>query len=151
MGLENKEKWAKKWFRCKDHYPFELREMLWHPTKNMIEDWVESKTLEFAQEESTGSQLSVGKWVDEYIYFDIHEVFFAEFPIVLHEWLSILARRQTNFQRRETVKWNDQLVHEVTSVSNTISRAVDFWVDSILQGYITVITPKFHKNLKFLR
>ena len=89
--------------------------------------------------------------MDEYIYFDIHEVFFAEFPIVMHEWLSILARRQTNFQRRETVKWNDQLVHEVTNVSNTISRAVDFWVDSILQGYITVITPKFHKNLKFLR
>ena len=29
------------------------------------------------------------------------------------------------------------MVHEVTSVSNPISRAVDFWVDSILQGYIT--------------
>ena len=26
---------------------------------------------------------------------------------------------------------------EVTSVSNTISRVVDFWVDSIFQGYIT--------------
>ena len=29
------------------------------------------------------------------------------------------------------------MVHEITSVSNTISRTVDFWVDSILQGYIT--------------
>ena len=29
------------------------------------------------------------------------------------------------------------MVREVTSVSNTISRAVYFWVDSILQGYIT--------------
>ena len=29
------------------------------------------------------------------------------------------------------------MVHEVNSVSNTISRAVNFWVDSILQGYIT--------------
>ena len=29
------------------------------------------------------------------------------------------------------------MVREVTSVSNTISRAVDFWVDSILQVYIT--------------
>ena len=29
------------------------------------------------------------------------------------------------------------MVREVTSVSNTISRVVDFWVDSILQGYIT--------------
>ena len=51
--------------------------------------------------------------------------------------LSIFERKQTNFQRRETVEWNDQLVREITSVSNTISRAVDFWVDNILQGYIT--------------
>ena len=29
------------------------------------------------------------------------------------------------------------MVREIISVSNTISRAVDFWVDSILQGYIT--------------
>ena len=45
-------------------------------------------------------------------------------------------RRQI-FQRRETVEWSDQLVREVTSVSNPISRAVYFWVDSMLQGYIT--------------
>ena len=29
------------------------------------------------------------------------------------------------------------MVREVTSVSDTISRAVDFWVESILQGYIS--------------
>ena len=29
------------------------------------------------------------------------------------------------------------MVHEVTSVSNNICRDVEFWVDSILQGYIT--------------
>ena len=56
---------------------------------------------------------------------------------MLHEWLSRLATRQTNFQRREVVEWSSQLIHEITSVSNPISRAVDFWVDSILQGYIT--------------
>ena len=28
-------------------------------------------------------------------------------------------------------------MQEVTNVSNAISRGVDFWVDSILQGYIT--------------
>ena len=28
-------------------------------------------------------------------------------------------------------------MHEVTSVTRIISRAVDFWVDSILQRYIT--------------
>ena len=29
------------------------------------------------------------------------------------------------------------MVHKVTSLSNTMSRAIDFGVDSILQGYIT--------------
>ena len=82
-------------------------EMLWHPTKNELEDWMESKMLAFTQEESAGYQLSTENWVDEYIYSDIHEIFFAEFPIVLHEWLSILATWKTNFQRREAVEWSD--------------------------------------------
>ena len=56
---------------------------------------------------------------------------------MLHEWLLRLETRKTNFQRREVVEWSDRLVHKITSVSNTISRDVDFWVDSILQGYIT--------------
>ena len=77
---------------------------MWNPTKNEIEDWLESKMLTFAQEESAGSQLSIKKWVDEYIYSYIHEIFFAEFPIVMHEWLSRLVTWQTNFQRRETVE-----------------------------------------------
>ena len=111
--------------------------MLWHPTKKEIEDWLESKTLAFPQEESARTRLSTENWVDDHIYFEIHEVFFVEFPIILHEWLSILATRQTNFQRREVVEWNDWLVHVVTSVSSVISRDVEFWVDSILQGYIT--------------
>ena len=110
---------------------------MWHLKKKEIKDWIESKMLAFTQEESAGSQLSAENWVDKYIYSDIHEVFFAEFVIVLHEWLSRLERRQINFQRREVVEWSDQLVCEETNVSNTISRVVDFWVDSILQGYIT--------------
>ena len=31
------------------------------------------------------------------------------------------------------------MVREITSVSNPFSRAVDFWVDIILQGYITEV------------
>ena len=75
--------------------------------------------------------------MDRCLYIDIHEIFFAEFHIVLHEWLSRLATRDEKFQRREAIEWNAQLIHELTSVSNTISRAIDFWVESILQGYST--------------
>ena len=75
---------------------------------------------------------------------------------MLHECFSRLARRQTNFHRREIVEWNHQLVCKVTSVSNTISRDVDFWVDSILQGYITefaveAITSYSDVEIKFFQ
>ena len=84
--------------------------MLWHPTKEEIEDWMDAKTLVFAQEESAGTRFSAKRWLDEYIYSDIHEIFFVEFPILLHEWLVGLASRRTNYQTREITKWSDQLV-----------------------------------------
>ena len=110
---------------------------MWHRTKEKKEDWLDAKALLFAQEERIGTWLRLKIWLDEYIYSDIHEIFFAEFPILLHEWLVGLLAKKTNFQRRETDEWSDHLVQEVTSVSNSVSGAVDFWVDSILQGCIT--------------
>ena len=67
--------------------------MVWHPTTEEIEDWMEAKTLVFAQEESARMQFSAERWLDDYIYSDIHEIFFVEFPIILHEWLVGLESR----------------------------------------------------------
>ena len=74
--------------------------MLWHSMKKEIEDWLDSKMLEFVQEESIGTWLSTKNWIDEYIYSDIHKIFFTEFPILLHEWLSRLVTKQTNFSEK---------------------------------------------------
>ena len=101
---------------------------------------MDAKTLEFAQEESAGTWFSAERWLDDYIYSGIREIFFTEFLVLLHEWLVGLASRRTNYQTREISEWSDQLVHDITSVSNTVSRVVDFWVDSILQGYIIEFT-----------
>ena len=65
--------------------------MLWNFPKKEIEDWLESKTLTFVQLNNARIQLIRKNWLDRYIYSDIHDIFFAGFPIVLHEWLSILA------------------------------------------------------------
>ena len=56
---------------------------------------------------------------------------------MLHELLSKLATHQTNFQGREPREWTTQLIEQLEEVSNPVSRAVDFWIDSILEGYIT--------------
>ena len=97
---------------------------------------MESKTLIFTQKESEGSQLIPQNCLQRYLYSDIHEFCFAEFLVVLQEWLSELATRQTNFQRRGVAEWTDKLT-QVAQVSNPISRAVDFWIDRILEGYVT--------------
>ena len=100
--------------------------------KEDIEDQLDAKTLVFAQEESAGTRFNAERWLDDYIYFDIHDIFFVEFPVLLHEWLVGLASRHTNYQTREITKWSDQLVQEMTNVSNVVSRDVDFWFDSTL-------------------
>ena len=68
---------------------------------------------------------------------DIHYIFFYEFPIVLHERFSKLATQQRNFQEGEPREWNPQLIEQLKRVDNPMSRDVDFWVDNILDGYIT--------------
>ena len=55
---------------------------------------------------------------------------------MLHEWLSKLATKQTNFQGGEPREWNPRLIEQLEEVSNPVSRDVDFWVDIILEGYI---------------
>ena len=41
-----------------------------------------------------------------------------------------------NFQETKLIEWNPQLIHQLKSISNPISRAIDFWVDNILEEYI---------------
>ena len=43
------------------------------------------------------------EWLERYLYTDIHEIFFSEFPIVLHEWLSKLATQKKKKIRGENL------------------------------------------------
>ena len=62
---------------------------------------------------------------------------FSEFPIGLHEWLSKLEKQKISLQGGELTEWNPQSVKCLTSVRNLVSRDLDFWIDRILEGYIT--------------
>ena len=46
---------------------------------------------------------------------------------------------EEHFQGGEPRAWTPQLVQRLNIVNNTISRVVKFWVDNILEGYITEI------------
>ena len=79
------------------------------------------------------------KMVGKVCLLGIHEIFFSEFPVVLYEWLARLVTQNTNCQGGEPKEWTPQLIQRLESVSNYISKDVNFWVDKILGGYITEI------------
>ena len=80
-------------------------DMLWHPMKLKIQSRVDAKELDFAQKEIEGSRWASTKWLEWYIYFDIHEILFSEFRIVLYEWLSKLKTHKNKSQGGEPTKW----------------------------------------------
>jgi hypothetical protein len=71
-----------------------------------------------------------------YVYTDLHEVFFGEFPNILVEWLEIFLEN-IGIHRQTTPKnLTPKLVRRVESVENRMSHTLDFWLDNILGGYI---------------
>jgi hypothetical protein len=41
------------------------------------------------EKENRNPQMSKKQWMQRYVYIDLHEFFFGEFPIILIEWLEI--------------------------------------------------------------
>ena len=63
-----------------------------HPSKEEIESWVESREIEFTEKENKSPRLSTEYWLERYVFNNLHEVFFINFPIDLHAWLSRLVQ-----------------------------------------------------------
>jgi hypothetical protein len=61
--------------------------MPWNPTKVEIEIWLRTKEQDFAQKENQNPKLTPRQYLDKYMFSDLHEVFFSDFPHLLHEWL----------------------------------------------------------------
>ena len=77
------------------------------------------------------------RWLEEYMHDGPHEYFFSEFLIILNEWLTWLTYPKKHFQGGETMSWTPKLIQNLLEVDNRESRAIEFWIDSILEGYIT--------------
>ena len=59
----------------------------WNPTKEEIKGWLRTKELEFAQKDNRNPILTPHKYLDKYVFTDLHEVFFCDFPHLLQEWI----------------------------------------------------------------
>ena len=110
--------------------------LCWNPTKEELNHWVESKEKEFAEKENKSPRLSIEDWLQKHIFTDIHTIFFVTYGNELYDWLSKLTD-QNIFKKKRNIVWTPELIHTMKSVDNPILRVVDFWLASLLEGFIT--------------
>jgi hypothetical protein len=76
------------------------------------------------------------KYLDKYVFTNLHEVFFCDFPHILQECIKILKDNHlTNWIRK--LEWNPEEITRLQRVDNKFMRAVDFWLDNIFVRFIT--------------
>jgi hypothetical protein len=113
-----------------------IKGIFWKMTKKEISEWLERKEQEFSRQENINPRMSEKQWMQRYVYTDLHEIFFGEFPIILTEWLERLVEKEGRYRAASPRNWTHKLVRKMNYVSNPTTPAVDFWLDNILRGYI---------------
>ena len=108
----------------------------WHPTKEELNHWVESKERKFAEKENKSPRLSTEDWLQKHIYTDLHTIFFVTYGNELYDWLSNLTD-QSIFRKKRNIVWTLELIQTMRSIDNPISREVEFCLASLLEGFIT--------------
>ena len=105
-----------------------------------IGDWIEETYLKFAKQENKDQRRSLDDFLQRYIFSNVYEIFFGSIHIELHQWLSRLTERKTNFQEGQFSDWTPARINILKRVNNEISRAVDFWTTRILEAFVPEFT-----------
>jgi hypothetical protein len=77
----------------------------WNPTKEEIERWLRKNEIEFVHKENINPKLTPCKYLDKYMFSDLHEVFFYDFSHLLQDWLFRLKNSHPMNQIR-LLEWN---------------------------------------------
>jgi hypothetical protein len=111
----------------------------WNPTKSEIKSWLRTKELEFSQKDNRNPGITPRKYMDKYVFIDLHEAFFCDFPHLLLEWILRLKDNHAMNQIRQ-LDWTPVQIEQLQQVNNKFTHAVDFWLDSIVAGFIIEFT-----------
>jgi hypothetical protein len=74
-----------------------------------------------------GLWVNVKEWKGRYLYSDLHELFFAEFPCLLHEWLKRQMEVNSTVLPSEPIVWDQAKLDSLKALDNKWTRAIDFW------------------------
>jgi hypothetical protein len=81
----------------------------------------------FSWRENQGMNVNVERWKDKYLYINMHEIFFVEFPHLLYEWLK--RKNSTNIALRplESVVWDQATIDRLKELDNKWDQSIVFW------------------------
>jgi hypothetical protein len=85
-------------------------------------------------------RVNVKKWKDDYLYTDMHEIFFVEFPCLSYEWLKgkllpILLCGLWN-------QWFGINPH-LKVLNDNWNWAIEFWFSRVKEGYIVEFVVEY--------
>ena len=103
----------------------------WNPTKEEIEEWLDKKLHEFVTQENKTLQISMKRWLDRYIYTEIHEILFASFLSELYNWIARLSDSGGRYNLDQLIVWTPKLVCRLEASKDKVARPVDHWLNRI--------------------
>lgn len=80
------------------------------------------------------------EWLQRYLYIEEQNVFFYYFPCELYECLAKFLYGQPTQKLDNPIVWTPELVKRLEGSKNKVLKAIYYWNDSILGGFITDFT-----------
>ena len=117
----------------------------WHPTRDELNQWVGSEEKQFAEQENKSLRRSTEAWLQKHIFTDIHAIFFATCGNELYDWLSKLTDTSI-FKKKRNIVCTPELIQTVNNLNNPITRIVDFYLASVLEGFVTEFAVEQRKS-----
>jgi len=108
--------------------------------KKEIEHWLDQKLHEFVIQENKTPQISDKRYLDRYVYMEVHEIFFVTFSSYLYDSIARLANSQGRYKLDQPIVWTLELVCRPEASKDKITWVVDHWLDRIIGGFITEFT-----------
>jgi hypothetical protein len=66
----------------------------------------------------------------------MHEIFFKEFPCMLHEWLKRQIDVNSVVLLVETIVWDQNKLDILKVIYNKCTQAIEFWFTRVKEGHI---------------
>jgi hypothetical protein len=74
----------------------------------------------FDVDQNKNPQINTEKWLQRYVFTDLHEIFFIDFMNILVEWIERLVEQNEIFHTTILRKWTHELIQQVNTISNWV-------------------------------